>query len=65
MNLRRSDVRAAYVALLLFATATQLFAQAAPDQRQCFSIHVRLNGKSVEGPLTVSLKTRENEITVS
>jgi hypothetical protein len=59
------DVRAAYVALLLFATATQLFAQAKPDQRQCFSIHVRLNGKSVEGPQTVTFKTRENEITIS
>lgn len=31
----------------------------------CFTIHVRINGKSVEGPQTVTLKVRQAETQVS
>jgi hypothetical protein len=31
----------------------------------CFTIHVRINGKSVEGPQTVTLKVRQAETPVS
>ena len=34
-------------------------------QAQCFSIHVRLNGKPVEGPRVITLRTKQTESTVS
>ncbi len=54
------------LALLLCLDATKLLAQSATSQgTQCFSIHVRLNGKPVDGPQVITLKTKQNESTAS
>ena len=34
-------------------------------ERQCFSIHVRLNGKPLDGPQVITLKTKQDENTIS
>lgn len=53
-------------ALLLCMAVTGLSAQSATAQEpQCFSIHVRLNGKPVDGPQVITLKTKQNESTAS
>src|ERR1700732_4258469 len=53
-------------ALLLCAGGAKLSAQSTPPQKpQCFSIHVRLNGKPVGGPQVITLKTKQNETTAS
>jgi hypothetical protein len=53
-------------ALLLCLDVTKLWAQiATPQQPQCFSIHVRLNGKPLDGPQVITLKTRESESAAS
>lgn len=53
-------------ALLLCFNAAKLPAQGAtPQQPQCFSIHVRLNGKPIEGPQAITLRTKESESTVA
>ncbi len=47
-------------------TNAKLSAQSTtPWESQCFSIHVRLNGKPIEGPQTITLKTKQSEDTVS
>jgi hypothetical protein len=53
------------VALLLCASAANLHAQAEGKKggASCFAVHVRLNGKVVDGPQTVTFKTKENEAT--
>lgn len=49
-------------ALLLGMAVVRLSAQsAAPQQFQCFTIQVRLNGKAVDGPQVITLKTKQNE----
>jgi hypothetical protein len=43
-----------------------LWAQSAtPQSPSCFGIHVRLNGKTVDGPQDITLKTKQDESTVS
>lgn len=52
--------------LLLCFPAAKLSAQSAtPQQPQCFGIHVSLNGKPVDGPQAITLKTKRDENTVS
>lgn len=56
------------VALSLFVShgGLGLFAQAAiSESSHCFSIRVRLNGEPVDGPTTVSIKTRNGVAKVS
>jgi hypothetical protein len=36
-----------------------------PPEPKCFSIHMRLNGKPVDGPQVITLKTKQNESTAS
>jgi hypothetical protein len=36
---------------------------ATPDEPHCLAIHVRLNGKPIDGPQIIALKTRESEST--
>jgi hypothetical protein len=51
---------------LLLCFNGMLWAQsAAPQQPSCFSIHVSLNGKLVDGPQVITLKTKQDENTVS
>jgi hypothetical protein len=38
---------------------------ATAQESKCFSIHVRLNGKPVDGPQVITLKTNQNESTAS
>lgn len=53
-------------ALLLCFNSTRLLAQSnAPQESPCFGIHVSLNGKSVDGPQVITLKTKQNENMVS
>jgi hypothetical protein len=52
--------------LFLCIGATGLLAQSATHQEpQCFSIHVHLNGKPLDGPQVITLKTKQTESTVS
>jgi hypothetical protein len=52
--------------LLLWTDAVILSAQnQTPEQFKCFTIHVRLNGKPVDGPQVISLRTKQNESTAS
>jgi hypothetical protein len=51
---------------LLCTHAVQVSGQSTTSQQaQCFSIRVQLNGKAVEGPQTITLKTKRTESTVS
>jgi hypothetical protein len=52
------------IVLLLWLDQAKLSAQTTA-QAQCFSIHVRLNGKLVTGPETVTFRTEQNESTAS
>jgi hypothetical protein len=53
-------------ALLLCGSASSQSAQVAiPDKPDCFDIHVRLNGKPVDGPKMVTYKTNRDEQTVN
>jgi hypothetical protein len=62
----RSLMHASLWALLLCANAAKLSAQNTPPQKTgCFATHVRLNGKPVEGPRTITLKSKLNESTVT
>jgi hypothetical protein len=48
--------------LLLTAAVAKLLAQSTiPQASQCFDIHVRLNGKPIDGPQVITLKTKQNE----
>jgi hypothetical protein len=51
------------VMLLLCVSTVNLQAQATGRHREdlCFAIHVRLNGNVVDGPETVTFKTKEHE----
>ncbi len=55
------------VALLLCTSAANLHGQATSGngETSCFAIHVRLNGKLVDGPQTVTFKTKTTEKAVS
>ncbi len=65
MNTLRTSIL--YVsALLLCIVAPRLSAQSTSAQEpQCFSIRVHLNGAQVDGPQVITLKTNQNESTVS
>jgi hypothetical protein len=52
-------------ALLLCFNAGKLSAQNATQQTQCFGIHVSLNGKPLDGPQVITLKTQQDESAVS
>jgi hypothetical protein len=54
----------AILASLLLLGTEGVSAQAAPGGQHCFSIHVHLNGKTVDGPEQLTLKTPEKETTV-
>jgi hypothetical protein len=63
-----SILKRAFCGLAFFLSigAAGLLAQSTTRQEpQCFSIHVRLNGKPLDGPQVITLKTKENESTVS
>jgi hypothetical protein len=48
--------------LLLCMGASELLAQAAEaSETHCVTIHVRLNGRPIDGPQTITLKTKEGE----
>jgi hypothetical protein len=52
--------------LLFCVDAAKLPAQGTTRQeRQCFSIHVHLNGKPVEGPQAITLSTMQGENTAN
>src|SRR5206468_8135501 len=53
--------------LLIFASPANLHAQAvaANSQNSCFAIRVRLNGKLIDGPQTITFKTKEHETSVA
>lgn len=54
------------VAMLLCFSAATLSAQSATlPASQCFSIHVSLNGKPLDGPQEITLKTKQGEIKAS
>jgi hypothetical protein len=63
-SLQKSIASGISLVALLSVGATLLSAQA-PDERHCFSIHVRLNGKMIEDPLLITLKSTDAEVTVS
>jgi hypothetical protein len=53
-------------ALLLCTAAARLTAQTVTaNESQCFSIHVRLNGKPMDGPQVIMLKSKQNESTTT
>jgi hypothetical protein len=61
MSTRRS-ILSTVLALLLCMIAAELSVQSATAQEShCFSVHVRLNGKPVDGPQVVTLKTQQGE----
>jgi len=67
MNIMNTSRRSVVIglALLLCTSASKLSPQATtPDEAHCFAIHVRLNGKSVDDPKTITYKTKDNEQTV-
>ena len=51
--------------LLVCSSPATLNAQTASRQNLCFAIHVRLNGKLVAGPQTITVKTTETETSVA
>jgi len=66
MTLRQNSVICS-LALLLCSSAVGLHAQATASNvgGKCFAIHVRLNGKTVEAPQTITLKSKEHETQLS
>ena len=62
MTLRQKS-RICSAALLVCATVATLHAEASSGHSEvpCFSIHVRLNGKMVDGPQTLTIKTKERK----
>ncbi len=64
--IRRRSILCSLWALLLCMAVGAWSGQSAPAQEsKCFSIHVRLNGKPVDGPQVITLKTKQNENTAS
>lgn len=62
MTTSRKSMLCCFALLLCFNAATLLAQSAAP---QCFSIHVRLNGKPLDGPRVIALRTEQTESTAS
>lgn len=52
-----------FVLLLSVSAVTANAQSAVPSEDSCFAIHVRLNGKAIDAPQTVILKTRDAEKT--
>jgi hypothetical protein len=65
MNTSRRSVVCG-IGLLVCLSAPRLFAQAATrEESHSFAIHVRLNGKRVDSPQVITLKTEKDEKPVS
>ncbi len=64
MSTSRSLILCSLALLLCAHTGKSLAQSTAPQEPKCFSIRVRLNGKPLDGPRVVTLKTKENESTV-
>jgi hypothetical protein len=63
-NTYRRSLLLLFWALLLCVDAAELPAQTrTPQEPRCFSIHVRLNGKPIEAPQIVTLRTTQNDNT--
>jgi hypothetical protein len=60
-------IRLCSLSALLFCIAVATLSAQSPTSQEphCFSIHVRLNGKLVDGPQIITLKTKQNESTAS
>ena len=65
MITRRSIFSSHWALLLCMAVGTWSAQSAIAQESKCFSIHVRLNGKPVDGPQVITLKTKQNEGTAS
>lgn len=62
MSTFRLLVCCSFWGLLLGIDAAKLSAQNATAQEpKCFSLHVRLNGRPIESPQTITLKSKQNE----
>lgn len=62
-SLPKAIASCALIALLFLPVS--VFAQATVAKHGCFAIHVRINGKSIEDPRLVTLRTEEKEVTIS
>jgi hypothetical protein len=58
---RRLALCTRWAVLLGMAFAKVSAQSAAPQDSHCFTIQVRLNGKTVDGPQVITLKTKQNE----
>ena len=66
MSTSRRSILCSHWELLLCTAVGAWSAQSATAQEsKCFSIHVRVNGKAVDGPRVITLKTKQNESTAS
>ncbi len=66
MSVLRGSIPCSLLALLFCIAPARLLAQNTTSRSpHCFSIHVRLNGKPIEGPQAITLKTKQGEDTVS
>jgi hypothetical protein len=61
----RRSILCSFALLLCFNAVTLSAQSATPQEPQCFSIHVHLNGKPLDGPHAITLKTEQNESTAS
>src|SRR5271170_532116 len=65
MITRRSILCSLWALLLCMAVGAWSAQSATAQESKCFSIHVRLNRKPVDGPQVITLKTKQNESTAS
>src|SRR4051812_21286947 len=65
MITRSSILSSLWVLLLCMAIGAWSARSATAQESKCFSLHVRLNGKAVDGPQVITLKTEQNESTAS
>lgn len=65
MMTRRSKLYSLWALLLCMAVGTWSAQSATAQESKCFSIHVRLNQKAVDGPQVITLKTKQSESTAS
>jgi hypothetical protein len=65
MITRRSILCSFWALLFCMAVGAWSAQSATAQESKCFSIHVRLNGKPVDGPQVVTLKTKQHESTAS
>lgn len=65
MNRPASRLCSLWALLLCMAVGAWSAQSATAQESKCFSIHVRLNGKPVDDPQIITLKTKQNESTAS